>query len=61
MVTLIIKMMEGRCRSCVGPSQLRCKHSWLLGNHANQGVLVRPEAGVRQGVDATVPSNPRAV
>lgn len=60
MVTLIIKTMKGRCASCTGPSQLRCKHSRLLGNHVHWGVLVRPGAGVRQGVDTTLPSNPTA-
>ena len=59
-MTLIIKMMKGRCRLCAGPSQLRRKHSLLPGNRVHQGVLVRPGAGVRQGVDTTLPSNPTA-
>ncbi|TNN83406.1 hypothetical protein EYF80_006387 [Liparis tanakae] len=29
--------MKGRCRSCAGPSQLRCKHSWLLRNSVCRG------------------------
>lgn len=29
-MALIIKMMKGRCGSCTGPSQLRCKHRGLL-------------------------------
>ncbi len=60
MVTLIIKMMKGRCGSCAGPSQLRCKHGRLLGDRVHRGVLVRPGAGVRRGVDTTLPSNPTA-
>ncbi len=60
MLTLIIKMMKGRCRSCAGPSQLRCKHDRLLGNHVHWGVLVRSGARVRQEVDTTLPSNTEA-
>ena len=37
MVMLIIKMMKDRCRSCTGPSQLRCKHGRLLGDHVHWG------------------------
>lgn len=34
-VTWIIKMMKGRCVSCTGPSQLRCKHSRLPGDRVH--------------------------
>lgn len=36
-VTWIIKTMKGRCVSCTGPSQLRCKHGRLPGDRAHWG------------------------
>lgn len=36
-VTWIIKTMKGRCVSCTGPSQLRCKHGRLPSDRAHWG------------------------